>query len=72
MIYKNGSEITHFRGGLLEVPSGQNDIANSKFLNSYILNLAQSDYIEIYVRCRMGSGTFTIDQDSVLQGYRLT
>ena len=72
-IYKNGSEISggKNRGGLLECPQADNDIANTKFTTTFVLDLAQNDYIEIYVRCRSG-GQFTIDSGSLFEGYRLT
>ena len=71
--YINGSENTYLRGALLEVPSGQNDIANVKFANVVILNLSANDYVEVYSYSRNpdSSNTITIDKDSTFMGYRI-
>ena len=71
--YINGSETTYLRGALLEVPSGQNDIANVKFANSVLLNLSASDYVEVYSYSRNpnSSNTITIDSESTFMGFRV-
>ena len=63
-LYKNGSS---------QVATGGNDIdfANTSPTFSAVLNLAVSDYIEVYCRVNTASGTWGQYAGGIFQGYRI-
>ena len=69
--YKNGSIDNKTVTGL-QLGSSNTDIAATINLNSAILDLSQNDYVEVYAKFDVPSGTVTFDAThSFFQGFRV-